>query len=129
MNKKWKLIDKIETLVNQWYVLHWEYDTGDEYWYEKIGNMTLIITLKNKYYDTRSKQNKYLSKDVLDRTFKNLIKTVNAETVTPPVTKELWYEDSLRWLYHHYPYGETDGSNVILINWRWQITTKDLLLL
>lgn len=121
MIEKWKFLDEITKLVSKWYVIHRKYNVWDEYSYEKIWNSTIMLTLRNNYEDPRSGLTKIVKNRVLDRTFRALIKDSSAETVSPPNTKELWYDDSLRWLYHHYKFGETDGSNVVLLNGQWRI--------
>lgn len=121
MNKKWELLGKIKPLVNKWYAIHSIYITDTEYWYELIWNSTISITLRSSYYDNRSGKIKQISTKALNRTFRNIIRDTNAETIKPPITRELGYEDSLRLLFLHYPYSETNWSNCILVSNRKDI--------
>lgn len=52
------------------------------------------------------------------RMFKKICGEHGTET---PELSEIWYEDALCLLYHHYPYGHTNGSNVVLVNSDWDI--------
>jgi len=119
MQKKWQLMDAIAPLINEWWLIHATYDVGDEYGYKEVGNNTIKIVLKKGYFDNWLY--KEHSTKSLNRMFNNIIKKVNAEVVNCPMVNELWWEDSLRLLYHHYPYSETNGSNSVLINWTGRI--------
>jgi len=43
------------------------------------------------------------------------------EMVITPRVKDLSYKDSLRWLFHHYPYWWSDEKNCILLDWQGNI--------
>ena len=109
---KWKL----KPLVNQQYSILSKYNIWEDYWYETMGNNSIKVTLKNTFFDSRTNKNKMITEEVTDRTFNKLLRLLNAEKLYAPVNNELWYEQSLEWLYFHYPYGETDANNCMLIN-------------
>lgn len=120
MEKIWKFIDVLKPLVDKWYTIHSKYNVWDKYSYEIVW-YTIVLTLKNKVFNTMLNKNKIMSSWKLDRIFNNITKELNAEVIKQPWTRELWYEDSLRWLFTHYPYWETNASNVVLLNWNRQI--------
>ena len=100
----YKFKDKVKTLVGSWFVIHSNYGVWADYKIDKIGN-TLFITLK----DNGNTQK------MLDKVFSNVIKDSNAEVVITPVVNDLWYDDSLKWLYRHYPFWESNWSNCVLV--------------
>jgi len=120
MKRKWELLAKIKPLVNRGCCIHTEYKVWSEYAYELVGNNTITLTIRWEWNNPKWGVNK-INNNIVKRTFNNIIKETNAEKVSPPITLEIWYEDSLRLLYHHFPYGETNNSNVVLVNWQNRI--------
>ena len=121
MDKIWKLVDRLAPLVSQWCAIHYKYNKWNNYGYEMIWNNIIKVTLKSRIVNNKWEVLQEFKQAVLNRVFRNLIKQLNAETINPPITDELWYDDSLRWLYYHYPYGETNNSNCVLVWSAWRI--------
>lgn len=114
MEKIHELISALRPLMNEWITIHSKYEIWKKYWYKIIWN-TITIILKDKVFDTEINKEKQISDWALNRMLHNIIKTLNVEVTKQPSTRELWYDDSLEWLFKHYPYGETNWSNVCLL--------------
>ena len=108
----------VKPLINQWFMLNNKFLLWEEYKSEVMdGSKTIQITMKNTYFDGRSKSYKNMKEAMVNTAFKKLVKELGAELLHTPFNAELAYEDALRWLYHHYPFGEGNFTNCILVSW------------
>jgi len=107
--KYWELKREIKPLIDWWMSIDIDFKVGDWYSYEVVWN---IITLTMNNIDSKWKVKDHI---ILSR-FRNLVKLVWAEIADIPYNWEIWYDDGLRWLYHHYPYWDWNFTNCCLID-------------
>lgn len=112
--KRDKLITAVREYVSNWYVIHNEYVLWETYWTREVGNKILQIIMP-KGHTVWGVFMPYKT-DNIYKVFKWIVRKTNALISDRPSVYSLSYEDSLRWLYHHYPYGDTDNRNAILVN-------------
>ena len=115
--KKRELIKKLRPFINNWYWVDSNFDLWESYSFEKLSDNVIKLTIPKD----RAEEGKFHSWTRHDRIFRNIIKELRAELIEIPRTNELWYSDSLGWLYTHYKFGANNWSNVVLINWQQQI--------
>ena len=111
-----KLISTLRPLIDSWYVI----DSSFNIW---IGG--------------RKKNESNIIKLTIEKasTFSVICKALNAEVVGKVVVRDIGWEDSLRFLYHHFPYWPSNSSNcflmwsdnkIIAIQWNGQKETRTI---
>jgi len=118
-----EIIIKVKELKRDWYVIHQNYKSsgGDKFGYEKIGNKTIVLTMRERYYNKDMEKWCYYNERKINTMFNRIIRGAGVITVTSPVTNELWYDNSIEWLYYCYPYWDSNNANVVLLNSSWRI--------
>lgn len=109
--RTYEMIKKLRDLVNEWYKLDLHSYT---FWKEnsfKVDNESKLITMIYKIYNDQAVTD--VHKNKILRQLNNAFKEA---TLSLPSIDELWFEDSLQWLFCHYPYSNDDNSNCVLIN-------------
>ncbi len=103
------LIANIKVYISKGYWIDKAYNIWDSYWFEIIWYKLIKLTLWEQWV-----------KSYLD-VYNSIANTIVDTPKYIPATSELWYENSISWLYNHYKYWPDNNSNCILINWRKQI--------
>ena len=111
------LIIKLRPFINNWYWIDNSFNLWESYGFEELSDNVIKITLAKN----RGDEGRFHSQSRHRKVFRNIIKELRAELIEIPRTDELWYNDSLEWLYKHYRFGVNNGSNAVLINWQQQI--------
>jgi len=113
---------QLKPLIDNWFMVNDKFLFWKEYSFEQMWEgRTLQITMKNIYFDARTKRYKTTNSKIVSRAFAKMVRELWAEILKPPFTAELWYEDSLLWLFKHYPYGEGDFTNCVLVNGKGRV--------
>ena len=102
-----KLIVKIKQKTYHWGILNTNYEISNYYWIIEDEDGLITVVLKRQ-------SNKKISEA---EQFNTILAEVNKDSMSYGSTNELWWEDSLRLLYHHYPYSVDNNSNSFLIDW------------
>ena len=58
------------------------------------------------------------------RDFISIIRSNEDILYSPLSVNTLWWEDSLRWLYHHHPYWPNNNSNCVLVCWKQVVAVQ-----
>lgn len=121
MNTIRELKPVLKEYVDNHYRIDEVYLTWETYAIENKGAKVVQITMRDTYYDKRSQTFKNMSKKKIQEAFDKLIIETNAEVLSAPYNSELGYDDCLRLLYHHYPFGDGNFTNCAIINVENQI--------
>lgn len=103
MTDKLILLETVSSLINSRDLnLDKNIDVTGQYTYNVVGNY-IFVTVKN-------------IEDI-----KDFAKLKRDAGETFPTYDNMTYETALEMLYHHYPYGHTNGSNCFLVNEKYEV--------
>lgn len=110
-----KVTQLIKPYIQRGYILDESYILWDsnKAFIDNEANLIKIQFKKSK--------NENLSQLKARRLFWKIKRDLDAEVLHIPLRMDLWWEDSLRYLYHHYPHSSDNNSNCVLFTDKWRI--------
>lgn len=109
-----QIVKELRQLLRDWFKINRKiYEVSSGYW-TIISEDIVIIQIP--WLGSKGKKTPYT-----DRIFNSILKQIEPNETIETITYELGWQNSLEWLFNHYPYWKDDNSNSICVNWTWHI--------